>query len=217
MEVICTTAVHRPARLHRVGPKKSARSPPRFSRAPVTDGPAAGAANFADMDPATTAWLEGNARRVVDAQLGEAARVNSRARELVGFVGIILGLLATAASQSAAADGVWGGLFRFLTIAAVAALLWSALHVLQKLVLARPQLRDIGAGALGSYRDDPALAGLEPEALQARAFYDLTAAAEANAPLIERAHDDFAAGYGYFAIGLFAAGLAIVALVLALI
>ncbi|HVX32160.1 MAG TPA: hypothetical protein VHA80_03385 [Solirubrobacterales bacterium] len=73
------------------------------------------------MEPATTAWLEETARRVVDAQLGEAARINSRARELVGFVGILLGLLATAASQSGGADGVAGGLFRVLVIVAVAA------------------------------------------------------------------------------------------------
>ena len=169
------------------------------------------------MDPGTTAWLEATARRVVDVQLGEAARINSRARELVGFVGIILGLLATAASQSGGADGVWGGLFRFLAIVAVAALLWSALHVLQKLVLTRPQLRDIGAGALRSYLDDPDLEGIGAEEIQARSCYDLTTAAEANAPLLEQDHEDFAAGYGYFAIGLFAAGFAIVALILALI
>lgn len=169
------------------------------------------------MDPGTTAWLETTARRVVDAQLGEAARINSRARELVGFVGIILGLLATAASQSAPADGVLGGLFRVLVIVAVAALLCSALHVLQKLVLIRPRLRDVGAGALRSYLDDPALDGLSAEEVRARSYYDLTGAAEENAPLLEQAHEDFAAGYGYFAIGLVAGGFAIVALVLALI
>jgi hypothetical protein len=153
----------------------------------------------------------------VSAQVAEATRINSRARELVGFVGIVLGLLAAAASQSSGADGLCGGLFRFFAIVAVAALLWAALHVVQRLVLQRPQLRDIGPAALESYLNDPAMATVDLEELQARAFYDLSEAAATNAQLVEQAHDDFAAGYGFFAIGLCGAALAIVALILALI
>lgn len=169
------------------------------------------------VDPATTAWLEGMARRSVGAQLAEGARMDSRARELVGFVGIVLGLLATAASQSGAANGLWGGLFRFFAIVAVAALLYAALHVMQKLVLRRAQFRDIGPGAIAGYLRDPELVEMELEEIQARAVYDLSAAAELNAELIAQAREDFAAGYGYFAVGLAAAALAIVALILALI
>ncbi|HVX32161.1 MAG TPA: hypothetical protein VHA80_03390 [Solirubrobacterales bacterium] len=84
-------------------------------------------------------------------------------------------------------------------------------------MLTRPQLRDIGAGALAAYLDDPDLGTLPPEDVRARASYDLAAAAEVNAPLLAQAHEDFAAGYGYFAIGLVASGFAIVALVIALI
>ncbi|MFN8215092.1 MAG: hypothetical protein U0R71_00710 [Solirubrobacterales bacterium] len=169
------------------------------------------------MTSETTAWSEESARRVVAAQVAEAARINSKARELVGFVGIVLGLLAAAASQSGAAGGVWGGLFRFFAITSVAALLWAALHVVQRLVLQKPQLRDIGPEALDGYLNDPELARIDIEELRARAFYDLTAAATNNAPLLEEAHGDFAAGYGYFAVGLAAAALAVVALILALI
>lgn len=45
------------------------------------------------MNPKTTAWLEGAARRVVDGQLAEGIRMDTKARELLGFVGIILALL----------------------------------------------------------------------------------------------------------------------------
>jgi hypothetical protein len=162
------------------------------------------------------AWLEPTARRVVDRQLGEAARINSKARELVGFIGLVLGLLATAASQSGGARGLWGGLFRGFAIVAVGALLSSAIHVVRRLVLQRPEFRDIGAAALRSYLYDPDLPTMGIEEIQARASYDLTVAAETNAPLIEEAHAAFAADFGFFAIGLGTAGLAIVALILAL-
>jgi hypothetical protein len=77
------------------------------------------------MNPETTAWLEGTARRVVDAQLSEGARMDTKARELLGFVGIILGLLATAASQSGSVAGVFGGTFYVTAIVAVASLIWA--------------------------------------------------------------------------------------------
>lgn len=218
MEGICTHRCPSPRRFAsgRLEKDRHGHPPDRLAVPAQACGPPPPLASVR-VDPGTTAWLEASARRVVDAQVAEVTRINSRARELVGFVGIILGLLATTASQSGGADGLAGGCFRVLAIVAVAALLWSATHVVQKIVLGRPELRDIGAGTLDSYLNDPALAELAPEEVQARAFYDLTAAAADNAELVERTHADFAAGYGAFAIGLFAAGLAIVALVLALI
>lgn len=175
-----------------------------------------GGATVIWVEPGTTTWLETTARRTLDAQLAEGARIDSRARELVGFVGIVLGLLATAASQSGAAGGIWGGLFRVFTIISVAALLAAGLQVMQKLVLRRPGFRDIGAGAISEYLGDPETTTMELEDLQARTAYDLSAAASQNAELLTAMREDFAAGYGYFAVGLAAAALAIVWLVLAL-
>lgn len=176
-----------------------------------------GTVTFAQVKPGTTAWLEATARRTLDAQLAEGARMDSRARELVGFVGIVLGLLATAASQSGAAGGIWGGLFRVFAIISVAALLSAGLQVMQKLVLRRPEFRDIGASAMTDYLRDPELPTMELEELQARSTYDLSTAAAQNAELLVAMREDFAAGYGYFAVGLAAAALAIVWLILALI
>ena len=169
------------------------------------------------MNPETTAWLEGTARRVIDAQLTEGARMDTKARELLGFVGIILGLLATAASQSGSVAGVFGAIFYFAAIVAVASLIWAGVHVVQELVLQPPAFHDIGPTAIMGYRRDPALATMKPEEIQAQAFYDLSDAAQENAKLIERAHEHLSAAYGVFAVGLVAAAIAIVALVLSLI
>lgn len=100
---------------------------------------------------------------------------------------------------------------------AVASLVWAGVHVVQELVLQPPAFHDIGPTAIMGYRRDPALATMKPEEIQAQAFYDLSDAAQENAKLIERAHEHLSAAYGVFAVGLVAAAIAIVALVLSLI
>lgn len=106
------------------------------------------------MNPETITWLETTARRVVDGQLTEGARLDTKARELLGFVGIILGLLA-AVSQSGPVGGVSGGLFYATMIIAVGALIWAGVHVVQELVLSPPRFHDIGPTALAAFREIP--------------------------------------------------------------
>jgi hypothetical protein len=161
-------------------------------------------------------WLEGNARRVVDAQLSEAARIDAKARELLGFIGIVLALLGAAASQSGSVGGACGLLYYGAAAGAAALLIWAGLRAVQEIV--EPlAFSDIGPTAIDEYRQDPALATMQLEEVRARAFTDLSKAAGENVSLIVEAQERLAAAYGIFAVALGASGVAVVALVLSLV
>jgi len=168
------------------------------------------------VDAQVTEWLEGNARRVVDAQLSEAARIDAKARELLGFIGIVLALLGAAASQSGSVGGACGVLYYGAAIGAAALLIWAGLRAVQEIVEPLP-FSDIGPSAIDEYRQDPALAAMQLEEVRARAFNDLSEAAQENVSLIIEAQERLAAAYGIFAVALGASGVAVVALVLSLV
>lgn len=168
------------------------------------------------MDAQITEWLEGNARRVVDSQLGEAARIDAKARELLGFIGIVLALLGATASQSGPVGGVWGGFYYAASVGAAALLIGAGLRAVQE-VVEPPPFSDIGATAVDEYRNDPMLATMQLEEIQARAFNDLSEAAGQNAALIVGAQERLAAAYGVFAVALGFSGIAIVSLVVSLV
>jgi len=84
-------------------------------------------------------------------------------------------------------------------------------------VLQPLSFQHIGPTAIAEYRRAPGLATMSVDEIQARAFYDLSDAAEHNAELIEAAHAHLSAAYGVFAVGLGAAALAVIALVLSLV
>jgi len=138
--------------------------------------------------------------------------MDTKARELLGFIGIILGLLAASASQSGVA-GVTGGVFYTTSIIAVVSLISAGVRVVRELVLQPPAFHDIGPTTVVGYQNDQGLATMRVEEVQARAFYDLSDAAQQNAELIEVAHTQLSAAYGLFAVGLVAAASAIIALV----
>ncbi|MGN6276529.1 MAG: hypothetical protein ACTHNP_11475 [Solirubrobacterales bacterium] len=143
--------------------------------------------------------------------------MDTKARELLGFVGIILGLLATATSQSGPVAGFWGGVFYTTAVIAVAALLGAGIHLMREMVLSPPKFHDIGSDSIALYRDDPVVTTAELEEIQMWAFYDLAAAAEENSDLLGTAHNQLSAGYGLFAVGLASAAIAIVALIISFI
>lgn len=169
------------------------------------------------MNSQVTDWLESNARRVVDAQLAEAARIDAKARELLGFIGIVLALLGAAASQSGSVDGVLGWIYYGSAAGAAILLIWAGYRAVQEVAGEPPDFSDIGVVALKEYREDPALAAMEVDELRGRAFKALSRAAEANVSVIGKAQERLAAVYGAFAVALAASGLAIVALVLSLV
>jgi hypothetical protein len=164
-----------------------------------------------------TDWFESNARRVVDAQLAEAARIDAKARELLGFIGIVLALLGAAASQSGSVEGVFGGIYYGTAVSAVLLLVWAGYRAVQEVAGQPSDFSDIGVTALQEYREDPALAAMEVEELRGRAFKALSRAAQENVSVIVEAQERLAAVYGAFAVALAASGLAIVALVLSLV
>lgn len=168
------------------------------------------------MDPETINLLEGKAQRLVDAQLEEVARIDSRARELLGFIGVVLALLAATVSQSGHVSGVWGGLFHVSVVIAVVLLLWAGLRSVEQ-VVEPPDYRDIDAGTLRAYSEDPATADKQRADVEGELFNELLAAAGHNAGLLERGHLRLAEAYGAFAAGLGCAIVAIMFLVVSLL
>lgn len=118
-------------------------------------------ASVCEMETERIAWLEGMARRVLDAQLAEGVRMDTKARELLGFVGIILALLAAVASQSGPIAGFLGGVFYASAIIAVALLIWAGVYVVRELVLQPPPFHDIGPATVAEYQRAPAVTKLE--------------------------------------------------------
>jgi hypothetical protein len=168
------------------------------------------------VDSQVTEWLEGNVRRVVDAQLSEASRIDAKARELLGFIGIVLALLGAAASQSGSVCGVCGAFYYCAAAGAAVLLIWAGLRAVQQIVEPLP-FSDIGPSAIEEYRQDPAMAAMQVEEVRARAFNDLSEASQGNVALLDESHERLAAAYGVFAAALGASGVAVVALVLSLV
>lgn len=138
--------------------------------------------------------------------------MDAKARELLGFIGVVLALLAATASQSGPVAGVGGAVFYAAAILAAALLVWAGVRSVAQ-ITEPSSFRDIGATVIGDYRDDPAVPDREPEELRAQAFYHLVDDAQINSQLLENTHDRLSAAYGTFATALGAAGIAVIALV----
>lgn len=187
----------------------------RWADRPVQETGSASDVTVCTMEAERTAWLEGMARRVLDAQLAEGVRMDTKARELLGFIGIILALLAAVVSQSGSVPGYWGAVFYAAAIIAVTLLIGAGIYVVRKLVLQPPPFHDIGPATVAEYQSASAATKLEQA--QARAIYDFSAAAKENTKLIDSAHAYLSAAYGAFALGLTAAATSIIALVFSLV
>lgn len=168
------------------------------------------------MHPQTTAWLERVALRVVDAQLAEITRLDTKTRELLGFIGVVLGLLGAAAAGGGSVSGMAGAVFYTASALADVLLVWAGIRAVAQII--RPaDYHDLDARTIASYRRDPAFPSSSVQEAQNEAFLFLADAAAANSRLLDKAHARLSSAYVAFAAGLGAAGLAILALIVSLV
>lgn len=165
------------------------------------------------IGPDIATWLEQTARHVVDAQLAEAARLDTRARELLGFVGVVLALLAAAASRGGAVAGLEGALFYVGSLVSAVLLVWAGVSAAMR-VVAPGDYAAPGQAALAVLHDAPVAPWVSLAQIQVDTFFDLLAAARRNARVLARGRSRLARAYLVFAMALGFAGLAVVAVVL---
>jgi hypothetical protein len=169
-----------------------------------------------EINAETARWLADTVRSVLRDQLDEAARLDSKARELIGFSGLVLALLAAAIVRAGVLAGLEAILFG--AGASLAVLLLGLAAGFAIFAVAAPGDGDdyylkLDAGSARQLIDDPETLASEPWVSQVREAVPLVDALEHNAKVLEREQLRVSQAYVLFASGLGAAIIAILALV----
>lgn len=164
----------------------------------------------------TASWLAETVRGVLRDQMEEAARLDSKARELIGFAGLVLALLAAAVTQAGGRTGLEAILFGTGAVLAVLLLGLAAGYAI--FAVAAPgdgqgYYLKLDAGSARQLLEDPETLASEPWVAQIREAFPLVDALEHNAGVLQRDRLRVSQAYGLFASGLGAAMVAILALI----